>query len=617
MLVRFGDISVDSSAREARRGDDIIDIEPRAFELLLYLLEHRDRAVGKDELQDEVWGTIVSDSAMTRSVMKLRKALGDTSESIIKTVPRFGYRFVAEVDGSDEVTAGAPKRSRSVAIGAVAVVALVALAWLMLQLRTDEVIDKSVAVLPFDDLSQAQDQQWFADGLAEEILNSLARTPDLLVSSRTSSFAYRGSQLGIAAIADELGVAHVLEGSVRRDADKLRVTAQLIRADDGFHVWSQNFDHPYTDVIDIQEAVATEIANALQTTMDPERLAEFVSSGTESVAAFEEYLKGISDYDEMIASGDVQAYTGSIRWYERAVEIDPEFGSAWYEIAQFWDGQMSITGILGGLVDTPREEMVRRYEEALDNAIRFTKDATTVLNYRASRAHMDMHLRKALRLNLEYMQLRPNDHWARDRHKLLLGKLNRSEELVEYMQRVYELDTRELVSVARSLLSVAFSGDREAAEALALAAEGLIGYNAIGLYQLHRAFLWSGNIAKGREAFERLTASEMPESNLHLARLRQLCAEGKVDEATKLYAEGQQTFADNLMVVWVAHTVMGEHQAAEDMWRIFDDQDVTQFNGVLQYPTFDPAQYPNLLAHLDEHGDEPGPVLKIPFRCND
>ena len=88
MLVRFGDISVDSSAREARRGDDIIDIEPRAFELLLYLLEHRDRAVGKDELQDEVWSTIVSDSAMTRSVMKLRKALGDTSESIIKTVPR-------------------------------------------------------------------------------------------------------------------------------------------------------------------------------------------------------------------------------------------------------------------------------------------------------------------------------------------------------------------------------------------------------------------------------------------------------------------------------------------------------------------------------------------------
>jgi len=90
MLVRFGDISVDTSAREARRGDAVIDIEPRAFELLLYLLEHRDRAVGKDELQDEVWGTIVSDRAMPRSVMKLRKSLGDTSESIIKTVPRFG-----------------------------------------------------------------------------------------------------------------------------------------------------------------------------------------------------------------------------------------------------------------------------------------------------------------------------------------------------------------------------------------------------------------------------------------------------------------------------------------------------------------------------------------------
>lgn len=228
-----------------------------------------------------------------------------------------------------------------------------------------------------------------------------------------------------------------------------------------------------------------------------------------------------------------------------------------------------------------------------------------------------MQFRKALQLNMEYLQSRPNDHWARDRHKILLAKLNRYDELIEYTQNVYELDTRDLVSVARSLLSLAFAGDRYAAETMALASEELIAYNAIGLYQLHRAFLWSGNIAKGRDVFERLAASEMPEANMHLARMRQLCAEGKIDAATELYENGRNSHADDMMVVWVAHTLMGNDEAAHEMWRKFDEEDLTMFNGVLQYPTFDPAVFPNLMAHLEEHGEEPGPVRKVPFRCND
>ncbi len=111
-------------------------------------------------------------------------------------------------------------------------------------------------MLPFADLSQAQDQEWFADGLTEEILNALAKTPDLLVSSRTSSFRYKGSTLDIPDIAKELGVAHVLEGSVRSSGDRIRVTAQLIRASDGFHLWSENYDRDVADMIEIQEDLA-------------------------------------------------------------------------------------------------------------------------------------------------------------------------------------------------------------------------------------------------------------------------------------------------------------------------------------------------------------------------
>ena len=153
---------------------------------------------------------------------------------------------------------------------------------------------KSIAVLPFADLSQAKDQEWFADGLAEEILNALAKTPDLLVSSRTSSFRYKGSTLDLPDIANELGVEHILEGSVRSSGDRLRVTAQLIRASDGFHVWSENYDRNTADMIEIQEDLALSIANALETTMDPDALAAMINTGTRSVEAYEAYLRGRS-----------------------------------------------------------------------------------------------------------------------------------------------------------------------------------------------------------------------------------------------------------------------------------------------------------------------------------
>ena len=615
MQVSFGEYSVDTAAREVRRRDTLIDIEPRAFELLVYLLEHRDRAVGKDELQNEVWGTIVSDSAMTRSVMKLRKSLGDSSESIIKTVPRFGYRFVAEISAAPEITAEeAATHHRAIAVGVSIAVALV-LILTVVMLQKPAIVDKSVAVLPFADLSEAQDQQWFADGLAEEILNSIARTPDLFVSGRTSSFSYGNSNKDISTIAGELGVAHVLEGSVRRDGERLRVTAQLIRAADGFHIWSENFDHEYADLITIQEAVAIEIARALETTMDAERLALFVSSGTASVPAFEAYLKGLADYDAMLETGNVDTYTGSIESYQRAVELDPEFGRAWYEIAQFWSAQLSLTGILSGRVDAPREELRRRYEEAMSKAIQYVVDPTTKLNYRTSQAHFDMDFHKALALNSEFLALQPNNFHARDRQKILLSKLNRYDDLLHYVGDVFELDKRSVVSIARTLLTVALSGDRDAAQSYAEASVEVVGTNAIGLYQLHRAFLWSGNIAQAREVYVLLASSDMPEENLYLAQLRQLCAEGKVEQATALYTQRFEQVDDDLTIRWLAYTIFGDHEAAIDLWRPFDEQDLMQFDGVLQYSTFDPAEYPRLSLFLSEHGEEPGPVLKIPYRC--
>jgi len=196
---------------------------------------------------------------------------------------------------------------------------------------------KSIAVLPFADLSQAQDQHWFADGLAEEILNALVKVPDLSVAARTSSFQYRGSSQSIAQIAKELGVAHVLEGSVRSGGDRIRVTAQLIRASDGFHLWSDTYDRQNADMISIQEDLARNIASVLETSMDPEALEQMAQVGTRSVEAYQAYLRGVQLAAESFSIQDGRKkLREAFEQITKALEYDPQFSEAHVRVAEYW-----------------------------------------------------------------------------------------------------------------------------------------------------------------------------------------------------------------------------------------------------------------------------------------
>jgi DNA-binding winged helix-turn-helix (wHTH) protein len=187
MKIEFADCSLNSDSRELTRGGEPVSLEPKTFDLLMYLIQNRDRAISKDELQDAVWGTIVTDAAMTRAVMKLRKAVGDQTDNakIIKTVRRYGYRFVATVkEGSSGAAAAESSRP-------------------------------GIAVLPLENMSGDPENNYFGDGIAEEILNLLAKIPTLRVASRTSAFAFRGAQENVRDIADTLGVDILLEGAHR------------------------------------------------------------------------------------------------------------------------------------------------------------------------------------------------------------------------------------------------------------------------------------------------------------------------------------------------------------------------------------------------------------------
>jgi TolB-like protein len=178
---------------------------------------------------------------------------------------------------------------------------------------------QSVAVLPFADMSPGKDQEYFADGVAEEVLNQLSQIRDLFVVGRTSSFSFKGRNEDLRVIGEKLGVSHLLEGSVRKDSNQVRVSAQLIKAADGYHLWSQTYDRTLEDIFTIQEDISTAVAQALQVSLG---LGEFGRPGwTRNAAAYEEYLQGRSHY----LKASPQSLLKAVEHYQRAIEIDPAF----------------------------------------------------------------------------------------------------------------------------------------------------------------------------------------------------------------------------------------------------------------------------------------------------
>ncbi len=303
MVYEFGECLFDVDSRELFRNGEAVALEPRTLELLLYLIQQRERAVSKDELQENVWGTVVTDAALARAVMKLRKALGDSSKEphMVRTIPRHGYRFVAALSATDGKAAG--------------------------EIASIEAKRRpAIAVLPLVNMSGNPENEFFSDGIAEEIINLLARIPHLRVASQTSSFSFKGKQADIRKIAAELGVDYVLEGSVRRSADRVRITTQLIDARADAHLWSEIFDRVLTDIFAVQAEIASRVVAALNLTKTG-RIEPYAAAA--SISAYDYYLRGRYYFHQW----DRGAIDFSREMFEKAIEIDPDYARAWAGLA--------------------------------------------------------------------------------------------------------------------------------------------------------------------------------------------------------------------------------------------------------------------------------------------
>ncbi|MBL7851819.1 MAG: hypothetical protein JNN04_13025 [Cyclobacteriaceae bacterium] len=286
-----------------------------------------------------------------------------------------------------------PLNKKVIAFATVAIMALLAVIYAASQFtgssdREPEVLDKSIAVLPFADLSETKDQGWFGDGLTEEILNSLAHINGLQVTSRTSSFAFKDKNLRIQTIADSLGVNYVVEGSVRKSGDGLRITAQLIRAKDGFHVWSNTYDRKSKDIFDLQKEIASKIAESLDISLDAKALEAMQWAGTTNAEAYLSFLKARELDNKAHSSSwfiDLATLKQSNVFYEQSTQFDPDFVNPYLFHADFF-----LHYVLKDdphYVDTLTDRQAyESFMSDLTNAIDRSKEASRADYYRVSKA---------------------------------------------------------------------------------------------------------------------------------------------------------------------------------------------------------------------------------------
>ena len=298
----FEKYSFDTARRELRRGSDVIAVTPQVFDLLDYLIRHRERVVTKDDLIGAIWnGRVVSDAALTTRLNAARSAIGDSGEEqrLIKTLPRKGFRFVGqvrEVASPEDAPESAPALP----------------------------VEPSIAVLPFANMSGDPEQEYFADGMVEEITTALSRFGWLFVIARNSSFTFKGKAVDIKEVGRRLGVRYVLEGAVRKASGKVRITCQLIESATGAHIWADKFERDMTDIFALQDEVTLAVISAIRPKLFQAEIALSRRRRPEDLTAYDLHLQAV----HRAVRSSRESLAEALQLLQRALELDPGFAAA-------------------------------------------------------------------------------------------------------------------------------------------------------------------------------------------------------------------------------------------------------------------------------------------------
>lgn len=381
-FVGFGVFEVDLESRELRRQGRRVHIPEQPFRVLSVLLERPGAVVTRDELRKRLWpGSVYVDfdHGLNNAIARLRETLGDDaiSPKFIETLPRLGYRFIHPLSPAPTpVTTPPAAKSRwparygGLAVAAAAF-AVLAVAWWRLSPGPEASAPEgaSIAVLPFTSLSAAEEDEYFADGLSAELQNQLARIPGLRVIGRASSFQLRNRSQSTSAIAETLGVDHVLGGSVRRSDERIRVTAELIDARSGQQLWSETFERAFSDIFSIEDDIALAVATALRVRLFAADESALRRRGTRDPEAYRLYLMASARLRGLSVRQDIE---GARQLFEQSISLDPSFAAAHAGLASYHN-------YVGAVVMRAPDEGARLGRTAAERAIALDPDGSEAL----------------------------------------------------------------------------------------------------------------------------------------------------------------------------------------------------------------------------------------------
>jgi adenylate cyclase len=339
VLYSFENYTLDTGRRELRRDSGLIPVEPQVFDILEYLLRNRDRVVSRDDLIASVWnGRVVSESALSTRINAVRTAIGDSgaAQRLIKTFPRKGLRFLGAVR-EDRKSNDHPSVAARPFDGAPRGDAIVA------EKRHLPLPNKpSIAVLPFANLSPDPEQEYFADGIANDIITALSSYPSLLVIARNSSFSYKGIDVNVQRIGHELGVRYVLEGSVRKADARVRVTSQLIETESGTHMWANRYDADVTNIFAVQDEITHAVSTAIAPAVADAERHRAVRRSPDSHDSWSAYQRGLWHLSRTTPQDNKAAQ----QCFAEAIAIDPNFSGGYSGLAL---AQMQESGLFATL----------------------------------------------------------------------------------------------------------------------------------------------------------------------------------------------------------------------------------------------------------------------------
>jgi len=444
-VVRFGKFEANLRSRELRRDGASVRLPDQSFEVLAMLLERPGELVAREEIRKRLWSddTFVDfDHGLNNAVNRLRDALGDSAESphFVETLPRRGYRFIGTVDGppqrsenviEEDVLSGVPAVSQSsrpwrrayrwVAIMAVLGALTALISWKMGMARHHSI--HALAVLPFQNFSGQENQDYFADGMTDELITMLAKNAGLRVTSRTSVMRYKNPQRPLREIAGELGVDAILEGSVARHGNRVHVTAQLIHAGSDTHVWAESYDRDLNDISSLQSELAQTIARQVGFTMSaPSKPEKRVSA-----EAHDAYLMGRYYWF-------AENYKNSQPYFQKAIDLQPDYAAAWSGLSDSY----VASAVMG---ETRVRDVMLQAEEAAHKAVALDDSLAEAHNTIAGYYYfIGWDWERAERESARTVELDPNYAEGHRLRGYVLETLNRTEESLQERKKAMELD---------------------------------------------------------------------------------------------------------------------------------------------------------------------------------